>query len=182
MQIRRHAPNVYVIKTAQPEEVQRFFEALGLTFQEEKHGKGPTHFSCELNGQVLEIYPEAQHEAAAPVGPWAAAPEFDPALWFLTTDCDGRHFVVREGNPHTSPGRMLAWCPTKKALYCFSKVEMTEAASETNRWVEGFLAGNEPKPPEEVLYNPTSPAGLAWEQKAEAFRSTGFWPDDEPPA
>lgn len=57
MNIRRHAPNVYVIKTAQPEEVQRFFEALGLTFQEEKHGKGPTHFSCERNGYVLEIYP-----------------------------------------------------------------------------------------------------------------------------
>ena len=64
MKIRRQAPNVYVIKTDEPQEMQRFFEALGLAFQNEKHGDGPAHVSPERNGQVLEIYPEAGHEAA----------------------------------------------------------------------------------------------------------------------
>jgi hypothetical protein len=68
MKIRRHAPNVYVIKTTEPQEVQRFFEALGLTFQNEKHGDGPAHVSCERNGQVLEIYPE-RPDARVPGAP-----------------------------------------------------------------------------------------------------------------
>lgn len=59
MNIRRHASNVIVIKTDEPEEMRRFFEALGLTFADEKHGDGPAHVSCERNGQVLEIYPES---------------------------------------------------------------------------------------------------------------------------
>lgn len=57
MKIRRHAPNVYIISSAEPAEVQRFFESLGLEFEAEKHGDGPQHVACERNGVVLEIYP-----------------------------------------------------------------------------------------------------------------------------
>lgn len=35
----------------------QFYHLLGLEFKKEKHGKGVTHYSCELNGLVLEIYP-----------------------------------------------------------------------------------------------------------------------------
>lgn len=57
VKIRRHAHNFYVISASDPEETQRFFESLGLVFQDEKHGDGPRHVSCERKGNVLEIYP-----------------------------------------------------------------------------------------------------------------------------
>lgn len=58
MKIRRHSPSVYVISSAEPKEVQRFFEAFGLEFEDEQHGDGPRHVACERNGMVLEIYPQ----------------------------------------------------------------------------------------------------------------------------
>lgn len=36
---------------------RRFYECLGLSFTEEQHGKGPTHYACEVGGMVLELYP-----------------------------------------------------------------------------------------------------------------------------
>ncbi len=62
MKIHRHAPNVYVISSSEPQEVKQFFESLGLVFQAEKHGDGPEHVACERNGVVLEIYPLAAPE------------------------------------------------------------------------------------------------------------------------
>ena len=39
---------------------RRFYEALGLVFQQEQHGKGPVHYSTVLTGgMVLELYPSA---------------------------------------------------------------------------------------------------------------------------
>ena len=51
---------VFVIKTAELEKTRAFFETLGLTFVEEKHGKGPVHYACERNGVVFEIYPQGK--------------------------------------------------------------------------------------------------------------------------
>jgi predicted enzyme related to lactoylglutathione lyase len=34
-----------------------FYGAVGLRFDEEQHGIGPVHFSCDLGGVALEIYP-----------------------------------------------------------------------------------------------------------------------------
>src|SRR5205807_1783480 len=34
-----------------------FYGALGLVFSQEQHGTGPVHYSCELNGTVIELYP-----------------------------------------------------------------------------------------------------------------------------
>jgi predicted enzyme related to lactoylglutathione lyase len=34
-----------------------FYKALGLNFVQEQHGNGPTHYSCELGGAIIEIYP-----------------------------------------------------------------------------------------------------------------------------
>jgi len=39
-----------------------FYELLGLTFAEEKHGDGPRHLSTELDGVVLELYPRRSEE------------------------------------------------------------------------------------------------------------------------
>ncbi len=34
-----------------------FYQALGLEFVQERHGTGPTHYSCEMGATVIEIYP-----------------------------------------------------------------------------------------------------------------------------
>lgn len=49
--------SLVVIRTAQLETALSFYGALGLSFVEEQHGAGPVHYSCDLGGMVLEIYP-----------------------------------------------------------------------------------------------------------------------------
>ena len=46
-----------VIKTHQIDMLKDFYETLGLAFIIEKHGNGPEHYSCDLDGTVMEIYP-----------------------------------------------------------------------------------------------------------------------------
>jgi len=49
--------NVLVVRTERVEETRAHFEAMGLVFVAEKHGSGPDHWACEIDGRVLEIYP-----------------------------------------------------------------------------------------------------------------------------
>ncbi len=49
--------NLLVIKTQKLDECLKFYQTLGLTFVEEKHGDGPTHYSCTMGELVFEIYP-----------------------------------------------------------------------------------------------------------------------------
>jgi predicted enzyme related to lactoylglutathione lyase len=49
--------SLLVLKTHQPDQLRDFYQDLGLTFQEEQHGKGPVHFSTTIGQTVLEIYP-----------------------------------------------------------------------------------------------------------------------------
>ncbi|WP_437585356.1 VOC family protein [Sorangium sp. So ce1000] len=46
-----------VLRCADLERSRRFYEGLGLRFSPEQHGNGPKHYSCELGGMVLELYP-----------------------------------------------------------------------------------------------------------------------------
>jgi lactoylglutathione lyase len=46
-----------VIRTANISRALEFYRALGLVFVEEQHGAGPMHFSSDLGGVLLEIYP-----------------------------------------------------------------------------------------------------------------------------
>jgi hypothetical protein len=48
-----------VLKTHQMEAVRRFYAAIGVEFEQEKHDKGPVHFSGRLKETVFEIYPLA---------------------------------------------------------------------------------------------------------------------------
>jgi lactoylglutathione lyase len=48
---------VMVLKTHLVEETKAHFEAMGLSFVAERHGSGPDHWACEVDGRVLEIYP-----------------------------------------------------------------------------------------------------------------------------
>jgi lactoylglutathione lyase len=51
------ALNLIVIYTADLKAAKAFYTCLGLTFQSERHGKGPEHYAAELGAVVLEIYP-----------------------------------------------------------------------------------------------------------------------------
>jgi hypothetical protein len=134
MKIRRHAPNVYVIKSDEPEDVRHFFEALGLAFQNEKHGNGPAHVSCERNGMVLEIYPDS--EASPPRGTGATASKAaDPFELELRAKvqvkvaakrcpwCGERLFVPTPAERPGSAERLgVATCPTCDYDIYFNRV------------------------------------------------------------
>ena len=46
-----------VLKTHDVLGVVAFYQTLGFTFTEEKHGKGPLHHSSPLGGGIIEVYP-----------------------------------------------------------------------------------------------------------------------------
>ncbi len=108
--------NLTVVRTANMDACLAFYCALGLTFQQEQHGSGPIHYSCELGNTVIEIYPgepgtapdrksggatmlgftvgslDAVLEALRPLGVEPAAPPKE-SVWgrrVLVIDPDGR--------------------------------------------------------------------------------------------
>jgi lactoylglutathione lyase len=49
--------NLLVLRTPDINRLSKFYEALGLTFVRERHGKGPEHLASAGGGATLEIYP-----------------------------------------------------------------------------------------------------------------------------
>jgi len=49
--------SLVVIRVAELERARRFYEEIGLQFAVERHGNGPEHLACRLDGLVFEIYP-----------------------------------------------------------------------------------------------------------------------------
>ncbi len=49
--------SLMVLRTDNIEASLAFYRAIGLQFQQEQHGSGPIHYSCEIGGTVMEIYP-----------------------------------------------------------------------------------------------------------------------------
>ena len=49
--------SLLVIRCQDIEVTKDFYQLLGLSFIEEKHGNGPRHYSCEHDGSVFELYP-----------------------------------------------------------------------------------------------------------------------------
>jgi len=49
--------NLVVIKTSRQEEQVSFYSALGMTFNQHRHGQGPYHYAAALEGLTFEIYP-----------------------------------------------------------------------------------------------------------------------------
>jgi len=54
------AVNLLVLRCKDIERTRHFYEQLGLSFVEEKHGNGPRHYAWETAGFVLELYPAAE--------------------------------------------------------------------------------------------------------------------------
>jgi lactoylglutathione lyase len=59
--------NLVVIRASDLQRAQRFYEALGLRFAREQHGKGPEHLAAESGGLVFEIYPRGDGPATTAV-------------------------------------------------------------------------------------------------------------------
>lgn len=52
--------SLLVLRTARIDACLEFYRRLGLVLTEEKHGKGPVHYSSSSNGVIIEIYPQPQ--------------------------------------------------------------------------------------------------------------------------
>lgn len=52
-----------VLKTLEVDRLLAFYSTLGIRFIEERHGKGPLHFSARVGGTVFEIYPAKPTES-----------------------------------------------------------------------------------------------------------------------
>jgi lactoylglutathione lyase len=53
--------SLLVLRTTRGVACLEFYRSLGLAFVEEKHGRGPVHYSSSSNGIVIEIYPQTQN-------------------------------------------------------------------------------------------------------------------------
>lgn len=49
-----------VVRVSDLERSRRWYEVLGLTFREEKHGEGPLHYAATEDDFVIELYPASQ--------------------------------------------------------------------------------------------------------------------------
>ena len=56
-----HDENTYVIRSDDIEKLKTFLDSFldpfRASFVKEKHGDGPEHYACDVDGKVLEIYP-----------------------------------------------------------------------------------------------------------------------------
>jgi predicted lactoylglutathione lyase len=43
----------------------QFYERIGLKFDYHRHGKGPLHYSCTIEGAVFELYPLLKEQKEA---------------------------------------------------------------------------------------------------------------------
>ena len=49
--------SLIVLRTADLDSALAFYSLLGLKFVQEQHGNGPIHYSCSMDGLVIEIFP-----------------------------------------------------------------------------------------------------------------------------
>ena len=49
-----------VLRCADIMKTKDFYTKLGLNFVEEQHGNSPIHYSCNVDGVVIELYPASQ--------------------------------------------------------------------------------------------------------------------------
>lgn len=57
--------SLVVVRVSSLEDARRFYsDVFGLRFAREQHGSGPVHFSADLDGALVELYP-----GQAPIAP-----------------------------------------------------------------------------------------------------------------
>ena len=59
--------SLVVLRTADVSKTLSFYSALGLEFDQERHGQGVIHYACTLGTSTIEIYPGSDGSAISPV-------------------------------------------------------------------------------------------------------------------
>src|SRR5438552_450575 len=88
--------NLIVIRASDLEQAQRFYEALGLTFMREQHGRGPEHLVAGLGDVVFEIYPRGSGSSTIGVRLGFKVASVEAAV--LTAQQLGAHVVLPPTN------------------------------------------------------------------------------------
>lgn len=89
--------NIVVIRALDINASKKFYEQIGLTFKQHKHGKGAEHYASESPGFVFEIYPDS------------GAPSSGARVGFAVSDVDSIIKTLREvgakivAEPNDSP-------------------------------------------------------------------------------
>ena len=60
--------NLLVIRTLDLERSRVFYKGLGLAFRAERHGEGPLHYSCDVSGTTIELYPTTKPTGGVRLG------------------------------------------------------------------------------------------------------------------
>lgn len=97
--------SLLVLRSSKVEACLAFYEALGLVFQQEQHGQGPVHHSCDVGGVILEIYPAAA-DGVAPVR--LAGGAVMPGLQVENLDVVMQR-LVSLSTPIVSPAKISPW-------------------------------------------------------------------------
>ena len=91
----------------------------------------------------------------------------DSHLWVrLSTDETG--YLV--GSCHTFPGRMSVIVPSDDRARCISKADIVACSDEASYWIQGFLNGSVPLPPDDLAEE------TDWLARRASFLETGEWP------
>ena len=66
--------NLVVLRATDLERAREFYGRLGLQFRAEQHGSGPKHYSCAVNGGIMELYPCSARTTGVRLGLRVVAP------------------------------------------------------------------------------------------------------------
>lgn len=100
-----------------------------------------------------------------------AFPDFDERLAVRLTTSEMAYIT---GSCHTFPGRLSVWVPSDERSRCVSKSGIADAPVEALYWIQGFLAGSVPAPPEDPAQE------SMWLRARAEFLETGEWKPDTP--
>ncbi len=99
-----------VLRCADIDRCQLFYSALGLSFKFEQHGDQPGHYSCELDGLVLELCPvDATRSPSGPGVLHFDGPIFDELSEGEIPRVLGRPRLGGEGLRFVDPDGRAVW-------------------------------------------------------------------------
>ena len=104
--------SLLVLRVSDLARSRAFYATLGLTLTAEKHENGPLHYSTDLNGTVLELYPTRNRREPIRIGlrlatlesavaALATAGFLEGAPSYVSRDAGTRVCVVRDPDGNT---------------------------------------------------------------------------------
>lgn len=72
-----------VIYVADIDRSKQFYDVIGLSFSEEKHGNGPRHYAAQIGSSVFELYPASKGDEGSKVRLGFRVPSIESKLQAL---------------------------------------------------------------------------------------------------